>query len=116
MADITIRTVTFPNAMVGVPYEAAIAYQGNATALTASAVASGALPPGLVLDVALPFTRIVGIPTTDGLFTFTVSLTDTAGAVTSGPLTIRVTTLNLDEGDNVSAQADIRIEWPLSGT
>lgn len=95
MGDIVHDTVKLPDAVVGQPYEAALAYHGNATALSASAVVSGALPAGLSLVGALPFSKITGTPTAPAgdvptVFTFTLSLTDTAGAVTSPTLTITV--------------------------
>ena len=114
MADIVHRTVTFPDAQVGVPYEAALAYQGDATPITASSVSSGSLPPGLSLDAALPFTRITGTPTTDGFYTFRITLTDTAGAAQTAPLTIRVVTPGIDVDTNYSAATEVRIQWPLS--
>jgi hypothetical protein len=113
-ADIVHKTVIFPDAQVGVPYEAALAYQGDATPITASSVSSGSLPPGLTLDAALPFTRITGTPTVDGLFTFKVTLTDTAGASQTGNLTIRVVTPGIDLDTNYSAATEVRIQWPLS--
>lgn len=112
-ADIIHRTVIFPDAQVGVPYEVALAYSGDATPITASSVSSGALPPGLALD-PVSFTRITGTPTTDGLYTFRITLTDTAGASQSGPLTIRVVTPGIDVDTNYSAATEVRIMWPLS--
>lgn len=89
--DIVHTTVTLPDAVYGVPYEAALSYKGNATALSASTVASGALPTGLALDAALPFARITGTPTALGTFTFTIGLADAPDtSVSSGTLTIRV--------------------------
>jgi Putative Ig domain len=114
VADIVHDTVTLPDGTVGVAYEAALAYHGNASALSASSVSSGALPPGLVLDTALPFDRISGTPTTGGTYTFKVTLTDAAGGVQSGFLSIRVETEGIDQDDNLSAAAAVKIEWPLS--
>ena len=112
-ADIVIDTVALPDAVVWVPYEAAIAYHGNATALSAMSVSAGSLPPGLVVDSALPFCRITGTPTAAGTFTFRVSLTDTAGVTQSPQYTIRVNTANID-GRNWPASAWVKQEWPLS--
>lgn len=114
MADIVHATVTLPIAMVGVPYEAALAYSGDATPITASSVSSGALPTGLVLDTASPFTRITGTPLVDGLFTFRITLTDTAGAAQSPVLTLRVVTPGIDVTNNFIAASRIRLQWPLS--
>lgn len=84
---IIVKTQTLPAASAGVPYEAGLAITGQATAVTAVSVASGALPPGLVVDTTL---RVTGTPTASGKYTFTLSLTETAGSVTSGSLTISV--------------------------
>lgn len=92
MTDIVHDTVNLPDAFVGVAYEAALAYHGNATALTASSVTTGALPAGLALVGALPFSKITGTPTTPGTSTFKVTLTDTAGGVASPSFTITVRT------------------------
>jgi hypothetical protein len=88
MTDITVRTATLPNALVGVAYEAGIAETGAVTAITACTVTSGSLPPGLAISAEL--VRITGTPTKSGTYTFKVTLTDTAGAVQSGTLTITV--------------------------
>jgi hypothetical protein len=90
MGDFTFKTVAFPDAIMGLPYEAGIAIASPATAVTAGVVATGALPTGLVVN-ATDHVRITGTPAlsnTPGLFTFTLTLTDTAGGVTSGTYTI----------------------------
>lgn len=114
MPDIVHATVGLPDGMVGVVYEAALAYQGNASALSASSVTAGSLPPGLALDATLPFSRITGTPTVDGTYVFRITLTDAAGGVQSGDLSIRVETMGLDEDDNLTPRAAQKIEWPLS--
>lgn len=100
MTDIVHDTVNLPDAFVGVAYEAALAFHGNASALSAASVSSGALPAGLALSGALPFSKITGTPTAPGTATFKVTLTDGAGAVQTGNLTIAVRTAlsaDLDE-------------------
>jgi hypothetical protein len=93
-ADIVIDTVTLPDGVVGVPYEAALAYHGNATALSAMTISSGSKPTGLTKDNALPFCRLTGTPLASdiGTWTFKVTLTDTAGAVQSVNYTINIRT------------------------
>lgn len=88
MTDIVWKTVSLPNGYVGEAYEAGLAQSGAATAFTASAVVTGTLPPGIVLNA--DHVRLTGTPTTPGDYTFTLSMTDTALAVTSGTLTIHV--------------------------
>lgn len=92
MADIVFDTVTLPDAVIGVAYEAAVAFHGNATALSAASVSSGSLPTGLAVDAALPFSRITGTPKGNqaGTYTFKLTFTDTAGAVQSGNFTLNV--------------------------
>jgi hypothetical protein len=87
MADITFDSATLPDAFIGVPYSVKLATRGAATAITASSITAGALPAGLTLtQVAGAFDEISGTPTNAqeaGTFSFTVSLTDTAGAATN---------------------------------
>jgi len=86
MADILWKTLTLPNAVVGEPYEAALGHNAAASAITACAVTTGALPPGITINA--DFVRLTGTPTKAGTFTFTLTLTDTAGGVVSGSLSI----------------------------
>lgn len=91
MADITWRTTSLPDATAGVPYEAGLAETGSLTAVSNCVVASGALPTGLAISA--DFVRITGTPkgsTAGKTFTFTLTMTDTAGGVTSGSLSITV--------------------------
>jgi hypothetical protein len=107
MADIVYTTVNLPAAFVGVPYEASIGYKSAATVFTAQSIVAGTvlngLPAGLAMDtVSNPGSlRISGTPTGAasggntpksgvGTYTFTVSGTDTAGAVVSGTLSIQL--------------------------
>ena len=94
MSDITITSTSLPPAFLGAPYEASVGYKGAATAVTAQSISVGNLPHGLALDTvgAAPGSlRISGTPdgaanatpqSGVGVYTFTVSVTDTAGAVT----------------------------------
>lgn len=112
MPDITYKTVAFPDGFVNVAYEAGIAEIGGATALTAGGAATGALPPGLVVNAA-DHTRITGVPTTAGTFTFTLSITDTAGAATSGSYTI---TIHNQAAPGIIRAAplatQLKVQWP----
>lgn len=82
MADITFTTQSLDEGVVGRPYDQAIALSGAATLVTAHSISAGSLPPGLTLDANVQSQRISGTPTTVGTYTFTVSVTDTAGAAT----------------------------------
>jgi hypothetical protein len=108
MADIVYTTVALPPAYLGVPYEASIGYKAAATPVTAQSIVAGGaltgLPAGLALDTvgAAPGSlRISGTPVGTassgntpksglGAYTFTVSATDTAGAVVSGTYTLNL--------------------------
>lgn len=91
MADITWRTASLPDAVAGQPYEAGLAETGSLTAVTNCTVASGSLPTGL--SISADKVRITGTPagsTINKTYTFTLTMTDTAGGVTSGSLSITV--------------------------
>jgi len=88
VADIVWRTVNLPQGFAGLAYEAGLAVTGNATAITNCVVSSGSLPPGLAISA--DFVRITGTPTTYGTYTFTLTMTDTAGGVASPSFTIKV--------------------------
>lgn len=117
MADITWRTTQFPLAYIGQPYEASLAETGSLTAVTACTVASGALPAGLAISA--DFVRITGTPTGPahtavGTYTFTLTMTDTAGGVTSGSFTITVAAGDHIDGQPVNTlplAAQLAKEW-----
>lgn len=131
MADIVYTSATLPTAYIGVAYEAAVAYKAAATPVTAQSVVAGTvlngLPAGLALDTvgAAPGSlRISGTPTGAastgntpksgaGAYTFTVSATDTAGAVVSSTLTINL--LPANQPTPMSVQDSLRVEWPSYG-
>jgi hypothetical protein len=112
-ADILIKTQTFPPGFVNVAYEAGVATTGNATAITAHSIATGALPPGLTVN-ASDHLRIAGIPTASGKFTFTIALTDTAGVTTSPSLSIVIVSPGkspLTDG-NFPVADQLKVQWP----
>lgn len=83
MADIVYDATVLPDAYVGEVYAVKVPTHGAATVITASSITVGALPTGLALGaVAGKFDEVFGTPTVPGQYTFTVSLTDSAGAVT----------------------------------
>jgi Putative Ig domain len=89
-ADIVWKTTTLPDAIVGVAYEAGLAVTGNAAAISAASATSGTLPAGIVCN-STDKVRLTGTPTTAGVYTFKISLTDTPDtAVQSGTFTLTV--------------------------
>jgi hypothetical protein len=120
VADITWRTTAFPDAIVGVAYEASLAETGSLTAVTNCTVATGALPPGLAINA--DHVRVTG--TVKGVnaalpkvYTFTLTMTDTAGGVTSGSFTITVRASEHRSDVTATSQpvvAQMAAMWPLT--
>jgi len=87
---LAITTTTAPQAVVGSAYSAAIAATGGTGGYTWS-VAAGTPPNGLVLAPnGQPSTTLSGMPSDTGTFTFTVRVTDGAGATDDQDLSIVV--------------------------
>ena len=106
---------------MGVPYKAKIATHAAASIITASSITVGALPAGLALGSAAgAFDEITGTPTKAGVaVAFTVSLTDTAGAVTNA-MTMNVFVQSEAPGnadvtpfEEVNEVGVIDSEWPV---
>ncbi len=70
--DLLITTASFPPADIGVPYSQLLEASGGIYPYTWS-ITSGSLPDGLILD---PVGSILGTPTVDGTFNFTVQVED----------------------------------------
>jgi hypothetical protein len=91
VADIVWKTASLPDATAGVAYEAGLAHNSSVTAVTNCTVTTGSLPPGLAINA--DHVRITGTPTGAGVgktYTCTLTMTDTAGGVVSGSLSIAV--------------------------
>ena len=80
---VVYKTVAFPAAVLGVPYEAAIGVTEAGT-LTGVAVSTGALPTGVTVSSTTD-ARLVGTPTETGTYTFTLTVNDGSGAVVPAP-------------------------------
>jgi len=81
--SLTIITATpLPSGTVGVAYSQALAATGGVTPYKGWAVATGSLPPGTSLSTlgGVLTGLLTGIPTTPGVFTFTVEVTDNINA------------------------------------
>jgi hypothetical protein len=91
MTDIVWKTTRLPDAIVGASYEASLSFTGNATAISAGSATGLPSSGNLAVNVG-DHVRITGTPTKADLGTYTVAvtLTDTAGGVTSGNFTLVV--------------------------
>lgn len=112
MTDIVHDTTALPDAFVGQPYVAAVAFHGAATALipadsVLTANAAGApdgttsLPAGLTINTTTNGTVISGTPLAThgaGVYSFKVSLQDTAGLVQSGTVTLALHSASIQDG------------------
>jgi hypothetical protein len=87
---ITLTPGTLPPGLVGTPYSQTISAVGGMAPYT-FAVSSGALPPGLTLNTANGGSVILsGTPAMSGLFTFTITATDSNGCPGGEPYSIVV--------------------------
>lgn len=87
VAWLTITTTSLPNAELGVAYNAAVLVVGGTPPYTWTLL-SGSLPPVLSLSTS---GTISGTPTTTGLFTFTLQVSDSAGHQVTQSYTITTT-------------------------
>lgn len=83
----TITVSSFPDGSVNTVYSETVSALGGVGALT-WAVTSGSLPSGLSIDSGTGL--ISGIPTTEGIFAFTVQVEDTEGTTDSQAFSITV--------------------------
>ena len=82
-----ITTSSLPAVVVGNYYSQPLSMLGGTPSYTWS-IASGSLPPGILMSPSTG--SISGIPTGTGTFSFTVRLTDATGATTQRALTTEV--------------------------
>jgi uncharacterized protein (TIGR03437 family) len=83
---------TFPVGVVGTDYPLQILTATGGVKPYTFSVSSGSLPPGL--GFASP--QFSGIPASSGMFTFTITVTDSAGAASSAPGSILINPANAD--------------------
>ncbi len=88
---LAITTASLPAGQVGAAYSATLNAVGGSTSGYSWAVSAGALPPGLQLAASgTPGAALDGTPTAAGTFSFTVRVTDSAGAQATAQLSIVV--------------------------
>lgn len=87
---LTINTTSLPDGQVGLTYNQALTVSNGVAPYTWN-LASGSLPPGLSLD---PTGRITGTPVASGLYSFTISVTDSSSPqlIDSREFTLAITT------------------------
>ena len=77
-----------PNGVKGVLYSHAFPASGGTPPYTLYQITAGSLPPGLVLN---PLTGVVsGTPTADGVYAFTIQVTDSASLTGSANFSITI--------------------------
>src|SRR6185503_803747 len=85
---ITLTPATLPPAIPGIPYSQTILATGGSPPYIFT-VSSGALPPGLTLNQTADATAVIsGTPITQGLFSFTITATDSNGCPGSRSYTL----------------------------
>ena len=89
---LAITTTSLPDGTIEAPYSRALAATGGAPPYDWSVI-SGLLPPDLTLD---PTGLLIGTPTTDGTFNFTVQTSDGAGQTDQRSLMLTITVLPLN--------------------
>jgi hypothetical protein len=85
-ASLTVTTPTLPTATVGTPYSAAIGISGGTPPYTFSW--SGTLPAGLYF---YSFATLSGTPTVGGIYSFTVTVSDSSNPVQTVTQTVSIT-------------------------
>lgn len=86
-----ITTATLPPAITSGAYSVPISASGGSHSSYSWSLLSGSLPPGLGLSpTGTPDTSIMGVPTSPGLFAFTLQVQDSAGAAATRALSIQV--------------------------
>jgi hypothetical protein len=122
-SPLTITTTSLPDAPQNSPYSVALAASGGTPPYTWSLV-SGTLPPGLGLSAG---GLISGTPTTRGVFSFTVRVTDGPRSATqalnltvSAPIfTLWATTAtpaNVDHGADAAVELGVKFRSDVNGT
>ncbi|MFN7971833.1 MAG: Ig domain-containing protein [Acidobacteriota bacterium] len=118
-ADRTLAQIhpAMPNGYVNTAYGQVIPFWGGHEPYTI--VRTGALPPGLSLDTSTGY--VSGIPTSAGIWTFTIDIQDSNGSIASGAVILRIYAAITDcniltgNGPQASAPAQVRM-FKANGT
>jgi hypothetical protein len=99
LPPVVIQITALPDATLGYAYSATISASGGSGSGYTWAVVAGSLPPGLSLATSgTPTVALGGQPTTAGLYTFEVKVTDDLGNVDSDMFTINASAPSLGSG------------------
>ncbi len=79
---LTITTTSLPNWTLNAPYSTQLNASGGSPPYGGWTVASAALPPGLTLNATTGL--LTGTPTNTGGYSFTITVADSAGTVSTG--------------------------------
>ena len=116
-SPLVIDSISLAGGTVGVNYADAVAAHGGATPYSWS-IASGVLPPGLLLDAATG--NISGVPAVAGSSSFVVRVNDAAGASASQAMSITVAApvnrAPIAVNATVQATEETPVEIVLTGT
>jgi hypothetical protein len=112
---LVITTASLANGIPGAPYSTNLTASGGTTPYTWSII-SGSLPPGLTLNTNSG--AITGTPTSTGIFSFTVQVSDVSipAQTTTKPLSITITTLSgltIWPGSSVPGTVDGGLDSPV---
>ncbi len=92
-ATVVITTSSLPAGTVGSSYNQGITATGGSGSGYTWGTSNGSLPPGLSLTDGTPSALLSGTPTSAGVFTFDVDVTDSAGQTDVQTLTITINTV-----------------------
>ena len=106
VSAVAISTSALPAAASGMDYAASLAAAGGVAPYTWS-LASGSLPPGLILGAVTG--QISGVPSAEGTYDFTVGVTDGASQTAGKPLEVAVAAGAVSSGPPAPRPGDVII-------
>jgi hypothetical protein len=98
VGELRVDTTTLPAAVEGIGYAQTVSASGGSMLGFTWSISAGALPPGLTLGTSgTPSATLSGTPTVDGMFNFTVQVSDSRGATAT-----RAFALTVDPGVEIT--------------